>query len=88
MENIVNSHGLKACAKSLQLCPTLRPYGLWPTRILCPWGSAGKNTEVGCHFLPPGDLPNPGIETLSPVSPALADRFFTTSATWEAQTTH
>ena len=33
-----------------------------------------------------GDLPNPGIETLSLMSPALACRFFffTTSATWEA----
>ena len=35
-------------------------------------------------FPSPGDLPNPGIES---VSPALADGFFTTSATWEAQTT-
>ena len=33
---------------------------------------------------PPGDLPNPGIETESLSSPALAGRFFTTSATWEA----
>ena len=33
---------------------------------------------------PPGDLPNPGIEPTSLTSPALADRFFTTSATWEA----
>ena len=30
------------------------------------------------------DLPDPGIEPASLVSPALADRFFTTSATWEA----
>ena len=30
------------------------------------------------------DLPNPGIEPTSPASPALAGRFFTTSATWEA----
>ena len=29
-----------------------------------------------------GDLPDPGIE---PMSPALAGGFFTTSATWEAQ---
>ena len=29
-------------------------------------------------FPPPGDLPNPGIEPMSPVSPALAGRFFTT----------
>ena len=29
-------------------------------------------------------LPNPGIKSESPVSPALAGGFFTTSATWEA----
>ena len=33
---------------------------------------------------PSGDLPNPGIEPMSPVSPALAGMFFTTSATREA----
>ena len=33
---------------------------------------------------PPGDLPNPGIKPESPVSPALAYRFFTTGTTWEA----
>ena len=32
----------------------------------------------------PGDLPPLGIEPMSPMSPALAGRFFTTSATWEA----
>ena len=30
------------------------------------------------------DLPDPGIKPTSPVSPALADGFFTASATWEA----
>ena len=30
------------------------------------------------------DLPNPGIEPVSLMSPALAGRFFTTRATWEA----
>ena len=29
------------------------------------------------------DPPDPGIEPTSPVSPAVASRFFTTSATWE-----
>ena len=33
---------------------------------------------------PPGDLPDPGIEPVSLMSPALAGRFFTTSAAWEA----
>ena len=31
-----------------------------------------------------GNLPDPGIETVSTVSPILAGRFFTSSATWEA----
>ena len=30
---------------------SLRPYGLQPARLLCPWDSPGKNTGVGCHFL-------------------------------------
>ena len=32
----------------------------------------------------PEDLPHPGIKPMSFMSPALAGRFFTTSATWEA----
>ena len=39
----------------------------------------------GLPCLPPGDLPDPGIEPMSLISPALAGRFFTTSTTWEAQ---
>ena len=35
----------------------------------------------------PGDLPDPGMESPSLTSPALAGRFFTTSATWEAPKT-
>ena len=30
---------------------SLRPHGLQPTRLLCPWDSPGKGTGVGCHFL-------------------------------------
>ena len=33
---------------------------------------------------PPADLPNPGIEPKSLLSPALAGGFFTISATWKA----
>ena len=39
----------------------------------------------GLPYLPPGDIPDPGIEPPSLMSPALAGRFFITSATWEAQ---
>ena len=37
----------------------------------------------GLPFPTPGYLPNPGIEPLSLMSPALADKFFTTNAIWE-----
>ena len=30
---------------------SLQPYGLEPTRLLCPWDSPGKNPGVGCHSL-------------------------------------
>ena len=38
----------------------------------------------GLPFPFPGDLPDPGIEPTSLMSPALVGRFFTTSAPWEA----
>ena len=37
----------------------------------------------GLPFPPPGDLSDPGIETASLTTPALAGRFFTTSVIWE-----
>ena len=40
-------------------------------------------SELPCP--PPGDLPNPGTEPTSIMSPALAGEFFTTSASWEAR---
>ena len=42
---------ISAAAKSLQLCPTVRPHRWQPTRLPCPWDSPGKNAGVGCHFL-------------------------------------
>ena len=45
---------------------SFRLHGLWPTRLLHPWGFPGKNTGVGCHFLLQGNLPHPGIEPRSP----------------------
>ena len=52
---------------------------LWTVaRLLCPWDFPGKNTVVCWHFSLPGDLPDPGIQSASLVSPALAGGFFTT----------
>ena len=42
----------------------------------------------GLPYPPPGDLPDPGIEPASLMSPELAGGFFSTSATWEAQQTN
>ena len=43
----------------------LRPHGLWPARLLCPWDSPGKHVGVGCHFLLQGifliQRLNPGL---------------------------
>ena len=41
----------------------------------------------GLPFPSPGDLPDPGIKPAYLTSPALVDRFFITSATWEAPLT-
>ena len=57
--------------------------------VLLSMGLPGKNTGVDRHFwngllcLSPGDFPDSGIEPMSLVSPALAGRFFITSATWQ-----
>ena len=39
---------------------SLRPHGLQPTRLLCPWDSLGKNTGVSCLFLLQGIFPTQG----------------------------
>ena len=46
----VTSH---TCMHSVtKLCPTLlRPHGLQPASLHCPWNSPGNNTGVGYHFL-------------------------------------
>ena len=33
------------------LSGSLRPLGLWPARLLCPWDSPGKNAGAGCRAL-------------------------------------
>ena len=39
------------CINCLVVSDSLRPQGLEPARLLCPWDSPGKNTGVGCHPL-------------------------------------
>ena len=44
------------------LSHSLRPHGLQPARLLCPWGFSRRNIGEGCHAQPTGDLPNPRIK--------------------------
>ena len=44
-------------------------------------GFSGQEHQSGLPCPPPGDLPDSGIEPVFLMSPALAGRFFTTSAT-------
>jgi len=48
------------------------------------YGYSRQAYYSGLPCPPPGDLPYSGIEPKSLKSPALADRFFTTGAIWEA----
>ena len=50
----------------VQLCLTLRPYGLLSTKHLCPRGFSRQEYWNGLPCPPPGDLPNPGIKPSSP----------------------
>ena len=54
---------------------------LWTVALQAPlsMGFSRQGYWSGLSFPPPGDLPDPGIEPMSLMSPALAGGFFTTS---------
>ena len=54
---------------------SVRPYGLWPARLLCPWNFPGKNTAVDFHALHQGLFLTHGLNP--------AGRFFTTELPWK-----
>ena len=67
-----------ACVLSHFSCVPL--CNLWTVAHQAPLSMRFSRHEYwsGLPFPPPGDLPNPGIEPMCPVSPALAGGFFTT----------
>ena len=69
--------------KSLQWYLTVT---LWTITHQAPLAMGFSKQEYwsGLSCPSPGDLPDPGIKLTSLMSPALAGKFFTTSATWEA----
>ena len=69
-----------SCFSSVQLFMTL-----WTAAHQTPLSMGFSRQEywTGLPRPPPGDLPDPGTKPASLKSPALAGRFFTTSATWK-----
>ena len=72
------------CVLSFQSCPTLCDPVDFSLKGPSVRGILQARILKGCPCSPPGDLPHPGTEPMSLVSPALAGGFFTTSITWEA----
>ena len=74
---------MPACvhAKSLWSCPTLKPHGLYVAhQAPLSMGFSRQEYWSGLLCPSPGDLSDLRIELESVISPALVDRFFTTSA--------
>ena len=59
----------------------------WTTARQTPLSMGFSRREYwsGLPFPSPGDFPDPEINVASLMSPSLAGEFFTTCATWEAQ---
>ena len=70
-------------AKLLQSCLPLYNTMFCSPPVFSVCGILQPGILEGLLRPPPRDLPNPGIEPLSPASPMLAGRFFTTRVTWQ-----
>ena len=59
---------------------------LWTKACQAPLSMEFSKQEYwsGLSCPPPGNLPDPGVELASLMSPVLKGRFFTINATWEA----
>ena len=57
MPDILHTLICCCCCLATKSCLTLlRPHGLQPAGLFCPWDFPGKNTGVGFHFLLQGIL--------------------------------
>ena len=57
----------------LVVSDSVQPHGQQPTKLLCPQDSLGKNTGVGCHFLP---------EEISSLFHSIVSLYFFALITW------
>ena len=65
-----------------QSCPTLATSWTIACRVPLSMGFPRQEYWSGLLFPPPGDLPDPGTEPASLMSPARAGRFFITGTTY------
>ena len=72
---------MRVRAKSLQSCPTLHSLHCSPPGSSVHGILQARILEWVAVFPPSGDLSDPGVEPASLMSPALAGRFFTATAT-------
>ena len=82
LPSLIHVHAcMLSCLSRVQLFETL-----WTIAHQAPLSMGFSRQEYwsGLQCPPPGDLPNPGFEPMSVMSPALAGEFFITNTTWEA----
>ena len=82
--SMLDSFHLSACLLSHFSCAWLCDPKDCSLPSPCPWGFSRQEYWSGLPRPPPGDLPDPGTQPVSFMSPALAGGLFTTSAIWEA----
>ena len=63
--------GMHECSVASVMSDSLQPYGLLARQAPLPMGFSRQEHCSGLPCPPPGDLPNPGIEPMSPASSAL-----------------
>ena len=63
--NIVNQLWKSESVSCSVVSDSLKPHGLKPARLLCPWNSLSRNTGVGCYSLLQGIFLTQGIEARS-----------------------
>ena len=80
MMEVIQVSSLMCSAASVE-SNVLWPHELWPSRL---WSMVFFRQQYwsGLPFPTPGDLPNPGIKSVSLASLALTGTLFTTSTTW------
>ena len=77
-------HGCAVHAMMLQSCSILGDPRTLAHHAPLSMGFSRQEYWSGLSYPFPGDLPDPGIEPMSLMSPASAGRFFTASIMWDS----